>query len=154
MSVGQDVPSKRNITISKYNADLDSLMDQFRRRELTHIHINARLIGDTEGLHNLVCAAGVGVDTRKRCTEGRRTEILKEIIDWIDDPTPTAPWQDLLASWSSWQGQLSHCTYNRFACAELRQTRIVLLLLPGQTGGKASREGNPNDRTRLGCVGH
>ena len=48
--------------------------------------------------------------------------------------------QDLLASWSSWQGQLSHCTYNRFACAELRQTRIVLLLLPGQTGGKASRK--------------
>jgi len=91
MRLGKDVPSERNIMIAKYNAVLDSLMDRFRKGELTHIHVNARLIGDTEGLHNLVCAAGVGVDTRKQCAEGRRTEILTEITDWIDDPTPTAP---------------------------------------------------------------
>ena len=91
MSLRMDVPSERNIRIEKYKAGLDSLMDQFRKRELTYIHVNARQVGDTEGLHNLMCAAGVGVDTRKLCAEGRRTEILKEIIDWIGDPTPTAP---------------------------------------------------------------
>ena len=90
MRLGKDVPSERKIMTDKYKTGLDSLMDQFRKGEHTHIHVSARPIGDTEGLHNLVCATGVGVDTRKLCAEGRRTEILKEIIDWIGDPTPTA----------------------------------------------------------------
>ncbi|KIM57165.1 hypothetical protein SCLCIDRAFT_29012 [Scleroderma citrinum Foug A] len=91
MTLGKDVPSERKIMTDKYKTGLDSLMDQFRNGEHTHIRVSARPIGDTEGLHNLVCATGVGVDTRKLCAEGRGTEILTEIIDWIDDPTPTAP---------------------------------------------------------------
>ncbi|KIM50830.1 hypothetical protein SCLCIDRAFT_33957 [Scleroderma citrinum Foug A] len=91
MRLGKDVPSERKIMIDKYKIGLDSVMGQFRKGEHTHIHVSARPIGDTEGLHNLVCATGVGVDTRKLCAEGRRTDILKEITDWIDDPTPTAP---------------------------------------------------------------
>ena len=66
-------------------------MQQFRNREHTHVYVNARPIGDTEGLHSLACAAGVGVDTRKQCLDGTGTEILREVVDWIDDPTPTAP---------------------------------------------------------------
>ena len=77
--------------VDKYKTGLDSLMDQFQKGKHTHIHVSARQVGDTEGLHNLVCATGVGVDTRKLCAEGKRIDILKEIIDWIDDPTPTAP---------------------------------------------------------------
>ena len=82
---------ERDTTIAHYTAALDSLVQQFRHHELTHIHVNARPIGDTEGLHNLACAAGVGVDTRKQCPDGGGTEILREIVDWIDDPSPTAP---------------------------------------------------------------
>ena len=91
MRLGKDVYLERNTAIANYNAVLDSLMQQFRGGELTHVHVNVRPVGDTEGLHNLVCAAGVGVDTRKQCPIGTATEILKEIVDWIDDPSPTAP---------------------------------------------------------------
>ena len=91
MRLGHDVCLERNTAIANYNAILDSLMQQFREGELTHIQVNVRPVGDNEGLHNLVYAAGVGVDTRKRCPVGTATEILKEIVNWIDDPSPTAP---------------------------------------------------------------
>ena len=91
MRLGKDVCFERNTAIANYNAVLDSLMQQYREGELTHVHANVRPVGDNEGLHSLVCAAGVGVDTRKQCPVGASTEILKEIVDWIDDPSSTAP---------------------------------------------------------------
>ena len=91
MRLGKDVLLERNAAIANYHAALDSLVQQFRQGELTYIHVNARHTGDTEGLHHLVYATGVGVDTGKQCPDGTATEVLKEIVDWIDDPSPTAP---------------------------------------------------------------
>ena len=91
MRLGKDVRLERNTAIANYNAALDSLMQQFRQGELSHIHVNVRQIGDTEGLHHLVCATGVGVDTRQQCPDGTAIEVLKEIVDWIDDPSPMSP---------------------------------------------------------------
>ena len=91
MRLGKDVLLERNAAIANYHAALDSLVQQFLQGELTYIHVNVRQTGDTEGLHHLVCATGVGVDTRKQCPDGTAAEVLKAIVDWIDDPSPTAP---------------------------------------------------------------
>ena len=76
MRLGKDVRLERNTAIANYNAALDTLMQQFQQGELSHIHVNVRQIEDTKGLHHLVCATGVGVDTRQQCPDITGTEFF------------------------------------------------------------------------------
>ena len=66
-------------------------MQQFRQGELSHIHVNVRQIGDTKGLHHLVC--GVGVDTRQQCPDvfgtGRLAfDLISQLFFFFDDSIP------------------------------------------------------------------
>ena len=36
-------------------------------------------------------AEGAGLDTTKQCLDGTRVEILKEIVDWINNPDVNVP---------------------------------------------------------------
>jgi len=42
-------------------------------------------------LDSLVWASQVGLDTGKKCLDGTRTEILNEILDWMNSPNPVTP---------------------------------------------------------------
>lgn len=67
-------------------------MQQFRDRAIRSIHVNVHHITEDLSLHGIAYADGVGLDTTKTCLEGTRTEILTEIVDWIESSsTPEAP---------------------------------------------------------------
>ena len=42
-------------------------------------------------LGSLTYASGVGLIKGKKCLDGTRTEVLREVVDWINDTDPTAP---------------------------------------------------------------
>lgn len=49
------------------------------------------ILGEDLHLDGLAYASGAGLNTTKKCLEGTRSEILAEIVDWINDPRPNAP---------------------------------------------------------------
>ncbi|KIL61834.1 hypothetical protein M378DRAFT_82103, partial [Amanita muscaria Koide BX008] len=48
-------------------------------------------VGDDIHLSEIAYAKGAGMDTTKACLDGTRGEILKEIIEWVDNPDANAP---------------------------------------------------------------
>lgn len=48
-------------------------------------------LGEELQLDGLAYASGAGLNTTKKCLDGTRTEILAEIVDWINNPKPNAP---------------------------------------------------------------
>lgn len=47
--------------------------------------------GDYLRIDGIAYAAGAGLDTSKVCLDGTRTEILTDIVSWIDDPRDDVP---------------------------------------------------------------
>ncbi|KIM56977.1 hypothetical protein SCLCIDRAFT_192048 [Scleroderma citrinum Foug A] len=89
--LGKNLFSETRSRITQYSDTLDQLMQQFRDRELRDIHVNVVNIREDLSLEGLAYAGGVGLNTTKTCLEGTRTEILTEIVDWINDKDPNAP---------------------------------------------------------------
>jgi hypothetical protein len=66
---------------------------------LTYVHTFA---GEKLDLSGITYAEGAG-DTEKECLEGTRTEILSEIIDWVNstgDDVSRVLW--LSGTWRAW----------------------------------------------------
>ncbi|KAL4071517.1 quinon protein alcohol dehydrogenase-like superfamily [Scleroderma yunnanense] len=89
--IGKNLFSETRSRVTQYNDALDRLMQQFRDRELRDIHVNVIHIREELSLEGLAYVGGVGLNTTKQCLEGTRTEILNEIIDWINDKDLNAP---------------------------------------------------------------
>ena len=65
-------------------------MQQYCDRAVRDIHINVYCILEDLNLDSMMYAADVGHKMMKKCLEGMRKEILKEIVDWIHDPNINA----------------------------------------------------------------
>ncbi|KAG6329841.1 hypothetical protein ID866_9247, partial [Astraeus odoratus] len=89
--LGKNMLDNASSKITQYNDALDKLMQDFRNRELRDIHITVHQMREDLNVDGIAYAKGVGLNTSKKCLEGTRTEILSEIIDWIDDINPDAP---------------------------------------------------------------
>ena len=70
---------------------LDELVQQYRDCTVRDMRINVHRALGNDNLDGMTYARDTGHDMKK-CLDGTRTEILREIIDWIHDPDDNAPW--------------------------------------------------------------
>ncbi|KAG6332238.1 hypothetical protein ID866_6853 [Astraeus odoratus] len=89
--LGRNVLTDTKAAVDRYNKALDDLMLQFRDRAARDMHLNVYGIREDLNLDGMVYAAGVGLNTTKKCLDGTRIEILNAIIDWINDIDVNAP---------------------------------------------------------------
>ncbi|KIM51381.1 hypothetical protein SCLCIDRAFT_1224567, partial [Scleroderma citrinum Foug A] len=85
----KDIFSETQSVIDEYTKALDELMQEFRDRAVRDTYISIHHVLDVLedlNLDGMEYAKGAGPDTRKKCLDGMRVEILKEIVDWINDP--------------------------------------------------------------------
>ncbi|KAG6332095.1 hypothetical protein ID866_6994 [Astraeus odoratus] len=109
--LGKNVISETDTIVTEYNLALDGLMQGFRDQSIrdTHITIHQVLadlerLGETVELNSIAYAAGAGLDTWKKCLADTRSEILGEIVDWLNDHgdgTPRMFW----LSGQAWKGK-------------------------------------------------
>ncbi|KAL4075164.1 hypothetical protein V8B97DRAFT_1544571 [Scleroderma yunnanense] len=131
--LGENVGTETQTTINAYNKELDELMQQYRDRAVRDIYINIDHVREHLNLDGMARADGAGLKPTKKCLDGTRTEILKEIFDWVRDPdinTPRILWlhgqagrgksaiAHTIALWSKNMGGLGSC----FCFARDRQT--------------------------------
>ncbi|KIM50554.1 hypothetical protein SCLCIDRAFT_797416, partial [Scleroderma citrinum Foug A] len=129
----KNVMSETQIAVADYNNALEELMQQYRDRAVRDIHVNVYRVLEDLNLDGMTYAADVGLKTTKKCLEGTRKEMLKEIVDWIHDPDVNASrimWlhgqagkgksaiAHTIAMWSKNVGELGSC----FCFARDRQT--------------------------------
>ena len=66
-------------------------MQDLRDRALLNVQVGVQQIREDLSLDSLVCAGQVGLIKGKKCLDGTRTEILSEILDWINNTDPATP---------------------------------------------------------------
>ncbi|KAL4062785.1 hypothetical protein V8B97DRAFT_2091404 [Scleroderma yunnanense] len=89
--LGKNIASETQTAVDDYNRALDELMQQYRDRAVRDTHINVYRVLEDLNLDGMAYAGGAGLNTTKKCLDGTRMEILKEIVDWIYDPDINAP---------------------------------------------------------------
>ena len=89
--LGKNVFFETTTKVANYNSKLDNLMQEFRDRALLNVHDSVDQIREDLNLGSLVCAGRVGLNKAKKCLDGTRTEILNEVIDWINDTDAAMP---------------------------------------------------------------
>ena len=91
--------------VTNYNSKLNKLMQDLRDQALLNIQVGVQQIGEgvqqleqgiqqiQEGLSldSLACVCQVGLIKGKKCLDGTQTEILGEILDWINNTDPVTP---------------------------------------------------------------
>ncbi|KIK15540.1 hypothetical protein PISMIDRAFT_320776, partial [Pisolithus microcarpus 441] len=71
--------------------NLGDLMQQYRDRTMRDIQINMYHVLEDLNLEGMAYAAGAGLNMTKKCLDGTRTEILKDITHWITTRDENAP---------------------------------------------------------------
>ena len=89
--LGKNVFSETDNKVANYNTRLDKLIQELRDRVLLDVPYSARGIREGLNLDSLVCASRVGLNHEKQCLDGTRTQILNEIVAWINNTDATAP---------------------------------------------------------------
>ncbi|KAG1868266.1 hypothetical protein DFJ58DRAFT_97924 [Suillus subalutaceus] len=87
----KNVLSETNDTIQRYSDALDALMQNARDRIIRDVAIVVHRTNDELNLSGINYAAGAGLDSRKRCLPGTRTDILSKIMEWINDSRDDVP---------------------------------------------------------------
>ncbi|KAI6022494.1 hypothetical protein BKA83DRAFT_1210845 [Pisolithus microcarpus] len=90
----KNVLSETATAVTRYNDALDGVMQRFRDvavRDILEDVGRIGCLGEDLQLDGLAYAAGAGLNTTKKCLEGTRTEILSEIVDWINNPAVDSP---------------------------------------------------------------
>jgi len=77
--------------VTNYNSKLDKLMQDLRDLALLDVQVGVQQIWEDLSLDSLACAGQVGLIKGKKCLDGTRTEILTEILDWINNTDPSTP---------------------------------------------------------------
>ena len=89
--LGKNVFSETAAKVANYNSKLDKLMQELRDQALVDVQDSVQQIRQDLSLDFLACAGRVGLNKEKKCLDGTRHEILKEVDDWINDTDATAP---------------------------------------------------------------
>ncbi|KIO05784.1 hypothetical protein M404DRAFT_25077 [Pisolithus tinctorius Marx 270] len=110
--LGKNIVSETRTTTDGYVKDLNNLMQQFRDHAVRDIHTNVHHVledlklargeldlvrGDVSlargdmSLEGMAYAGSAGVNETKRCLDGTRTEILTEIVSWINSTDENVP---------------------------------------------------------------
>ncbi|KIK32138.1 hypothetical protein CY34DRAFT_182822, partial [Suillus luteus UH-Slu-Lm8-n1] len=89
--LGKNVLSETEDTIKKYNDVFDRLMQNFRDNLTREVTIHVLYTEETLELSSMAYADGAGLDTRKQCLEGTRTEILSQITEWVNSTRDNVP---------------------------------------------------------------
>ncbi|KIO07708.1 hypothetical protein M404DRAFT_136031, partial [Pisolithus tinctorius Marx 270] len=137
----KNVFSETQTIVNGYVKTLDSLMQQCRGRAVRDTRVNTYRIFEDLSLEGMAYADGASFNTTKKCLDGTRTEILQEIIDWINDSDVNAPrilWlhgqagrgksaiAHTIASWIKDAGGLGSCfCFARDRHAERHQEKIL-----------------------------
>lgn len=94
----KNVLSETATMVANYNSKLDQLMQELRDRAVLNVQSGVQQIGlsiqqmrGDVSLDTLACAGKVGVNQMKKCLDGTRTEILNDIVDWVNSTDPAAP---------------------------------------------------------------
>ncbi|KAI5990660.1 hypothetical protein EDD15DRAFT_2578411 [Pisolithus albus] len=89
--LGKNIVCETQTTVSNYTKMLDELMQQYRDCQTRDIQITIYRVLEDLNLEGMAYAGGAGLNTMKKCLENTRTEILKDIITWVNDASPDAP---------------------------------------------------------------
>ncbi|KAG1848541.1 hypothetical protein DFJ58DRAFT_467239 [Suillus subalutaceus] len=138
--LGKNVVSETEDTIQKYNDVFDRLMQNFRDQVAHDVAIHVHRTREILDLSGMIYAEGAGLDTRKQCLEGTRTEILSQITEWVnstEDNVPRVLWLSgpagkgksaiahTIAKWFEDVGGLGSCyTFDRQREADRRHEKI------------------------------
>ena len=94
----KNVFSETATMVANFNLKLDQLMQELRdwavlnvQSGIQQIRLSIQQMRGDMSLDTLACAGKVGVNQMKKCLDGTRTEILNDIVDWINSTDPTAP---------------------------------------------------------------
>ncbi|KAG2054386.1 hypothetical protein BDR06DRAFT_996647 [Suillus hirtellus] len=92
----KDILTETNHEIKCYSDALDALMQSFRDRVARDLSII--LVPDATAIHfssgELLDLSGItyaGLDTRKQCLPGTRTEVFSQITNWVNSTEDDAP---------------------------------------------------------------
>ena len=96
--LGKNGSSETAAIVSNYNLKLDRLTENFRYHKFRPAQSNMQVdqystqqTREERTLESLAYARKVGLTQGKKCLDGTRTEILNEVVDWINNTDPTAP---------------------------------------------------------------
>ncbi|KIO10425.1 hypothetical protein M404DRAFT_995614, partial [Pisolithus tinctorius Marx 270] len=89
--IGDSLVSDPQTVACGHIKNLGDLMQQYRDRAIRDIQIKMSHVLEDLNLEGMAYAAGAGLNTTKKCLEGTRTEILKDIINWITTCDVNAP---------------------------------------------------------------
>ena len=89
--LGKNIYSETAVKVANYNGKLDRLMQELRDLALFDVPYDLQQIHGVLSLDLLVHAGRVGLVKGKKCLDGTRTQVLNEIVDWIDSTDVTAP---------------------------------------------------------------
>ncbi|KIK17889.1 hypothetical protein PISMIDRAFT_211314, partial [Pisolithus microcarpus 441] len=81
--IGNNLVSDPQTVARGHMKNLGDLMQQYRDRTMRDIQINMYHVLEDLNLEGMAYAGGAGLNTTKVCLDGTRTEILKDITDWI-----------------------------------------------------------------------
>ena len=89
--LGKSVPSETAAKVANYNSKLQMLMQVFQDCPVSSIQYGVKHIYENIASDFLDRAEGVGLNKAKKCLDGTRTQILNEIIDWINSKDAATP---------------------------------------------------------------
>ena len=89
--LGKNVLSETATKVTNYNSKLDKLMQGLRDQAFVDVQDNVQQMQQDLSLDFLACAGRVGQNKEMKCLDGTRTEILKEIVDWVNNTDSTTP---------------------------------------------------------------
>ncbi|KAI6098068.1 hypothetical protein EDD16DRAFT_1664665, partial [Pisolithus croceorrhizus] len=95
VQIGDHIVSDPQTVAHGHVKNLGDLMQQYRDRMMWDIQINMYHVLEDLNLEGMAYATGVGLNTTKKCLDGTRTDILKDITHWItscDVNTPRILW--------------------------------------------------------------
>ncbi|KAG2090199.1 uncharacterized protein F5147DRAFT_724950 [Suillus discolor] len=93
--LGKNIVSETTDAIQQYSDVLDALMQNLRDQVARNVSIHIHHTGEIHHLNCMIYAEDAGLDPRKECLEGMRTEILSQIMDWVNstgDHVPRVLW--------------------------------------------------------------
>ena len=91
LRLGKNVFSETATKVTNYISKLDYLMQMLSDCALLDVTQDLQHIHKDSSLDFLTCADRVGLISGRKCLDGTRTQILNEIVDWINNTDATAP---------------------------------------------------------------
>ena len=88
---GKNITSETQNIVNDYCRMLDELVQQYCDCTVRDMHINVYHALENVDLDGMAYAGGTGHDMTKKCLDGTRTEVLREVVDWIHDPDVNVP---------------------------------------------------------------